>query len=156
PGSPLQHGVVWLFMHDLFISYAHRDNQQLDSNKGWIDLLHERLELRLGQLLGEDPNIWRDRKLRGCDYFDDEIFDHLLQSTLLISILSPGYIKSEWCPVELREFHRQAEADGRTHLCSKSRIFKVHKTPVNYSAHPEELQRLLGYDFFFWTDSEQK
>ncbi|HEX6731702.1 MAG TPA: hypothetical protein VF074_16875, partial [Pyrinomonadaceae bacterium] len=58
------------FAHHLFISYAHIDNRSFSGgDRGWIDLLHERLEIRLAQLLGKPPKIWRDRKLRGYEAF---------------------------------------------------------------------------------------
>jgi hypothetical protein len=143
--------------HDLFISYAHLDNERLDaSDQGWIDLFHKRLEIRLAQLLGEKPKIWRDRKLKGDDYFGPEIWQQLSQSALLLSVLSPCYIKSKWCSTELREFHQQVSPNGGVRAGNKSRIFKVLKTPVPFDAHPEELQGLLGYEFFSWDDQERK
>ena len=62
------------FEYDLFISYAHIDNQHYpDVPKGWIDYLHERLEVSLSKRLGRTPKIWPDRKLRGNEVFNDEI-----------------------------------------------------------------------------------
>jgi hypothetical protein len=63
------------FKNDIFISYAYLDNQPLSKGKnGCVSLLHERLSLRVGQLLG-DKNIrfWRDKKLGGADLFDQTI-----------------------------------------------------------------------------------
>jgi len=136
-----------VFEHDLFISYAHLDNESLfDSDQGWIDLLHKRLEIRLAQLLGEKPSIWRDPKLQGNDYFGDTLLIKLSQTALIVSVLSPRYTKSEWCLRELREFHRHAAANLGVRINDRSRIFKVVKTPVD--EHPQELQPLLGYEFF--------
>jgi hypothetical protein len=51
------------FEWDIFISYSHIDNQHYsDYPQGWIDYLQERLEIRLAQLLGRTPNIWRDKR----------------------------------------------------------------------------------------------
>lgn len=63
------------FKNDIFISYAHLDNQPLSQGKdGWVSLLHERLSLRVGQLLGDkNIRIWRDKKLGGADLFDQTI-----------------------------------------------------------------------------------
>ena len=61
-------------MNDIFISYAHVDNESLtEGQKGWISQFHRTLEIRLRQLLGENPNIWRDQKLSGTDIFDEKI-----------------------------------------------------------------------------------
>ena len=50
------------FQNDLFISYAHIDNEYFpEKTKGWIDLLHERLAIRLAQLLGTRPEFGETR-----------------------------------------------------------------------------------------------
>ena len=74
-------------MNDVFISYAHIDDQALtEGQKGWITQFHRILEVRLGQLLGEKPTIWRDQKLQGSDVFDArDIPEHIPQ--VLQSIL---------------------------------------------------------------------
>jgi hypothetical protein len=51
----------------IFISYAHADNQTFTKEqKGWIELLHERLDIRVEQLTGKRQNIsiWRDKNCR--------------------------------------------------------------------------------------------
>lgn len=46
------------FEKDIFISYAHIDNESLvDGDKGWITEFHRSLEIRLAQLLGQKPVI---------------------------------------------------------------------------------------------------
>ncbi len=60
------------FEFDIFISYAHLDNRS-----EWIDTLHEELKKWGATLLAEEPRIWRDRKLEGIDYFDEQIEEHL-------------------------------------------------------------------------------
>src|SRR5438105_4949123 len=97
------------FEHDLFISYAHLDNECLfDSDQGWIDLFHQRLVIRLAQLLGEKPRSWRDPKLSGNDEYGDVLLFRLSDVALMVSILSPRYLKSDWCQHELSEFHKCA------------------------------------------------
>jgi hypothetical protein len=63
-------------------------------------------------------------------------------------VLSPRYVKSEWCRKELQEFIRAAERSGGVFINSKSRIFKVVKFPVPRDQHPAEIEGLLGYEFF--------
>ena len=54
------------FEYDVFISYAHIDNLSFDTGEdGWITCFHRWLEIRLGELMGEKPKIWRDLKLQG-------------------------------------------------------------------------------------------
>ena len=137
------------FEKDILISYAHIDDEALvDGDKGWIDNFHRSLEVRLAQLLGAKPKIWRDPKLQGNDYFGDEIVDQFPNIALLISIISPRYIKSEWCVREVEEFIKACQQNIGIRVKNKSRIFKVIKTPIGLDEHPEPIKGLLGYDFF--------
>jgi Domain of unknown function (DUF4062) len=134
---------------DAFISYSHMDNVGLvDGSKGWITNLHRALEIRVGQLLGEAPHIWRDPKLTGNDIFADTLIAQLQHVAVLITILSPRYVKSEWTRRELVEFRKAAEAQGGVRFHDKARIFKVMKTPIPREMDPPELQPLLGYEFY--------
>jgi Domain of unknown function (DUF4062) len=137
------------FQGDAFISYAHMDNVELiEGGKGWVTNLHRALEIRVGQLLGKPPEIWRDPKLTGNDAFGETLMERLRRVASLISVVSPRYVKSEWARRELAEFWKAAEEQGGVHFRNKARIFKVLKTPVPLELHPPELQHLLGYQFF--------
>lgn len=137
------------FEHDFFISYAHLDDQSLiEGEPGWVARLHRLLEIRVGQLLGETPRIWRDPKLQGNDYFADTLIESLPKVAALVSVLSPRYVHSEWCTRELSEFCRASQRSGGVRVADKSRIFKVVKTPIPAHQHPDEVQPLLGYDFY--------
>lgn len=137
------------YEHDFLISYAHIDNLALlDGEQGWVSTLHRLLEIRVGQLRGQVPKIWRDPKLQGNDYFADTILERLPRTAALVSILSPRYVQSEWCNRELKEFWRAAEQSGGVRVADKARIFKVVKTPVEQERLPAEVQPMLGYEFF--------
>ena len=138
------------FEPDLFISYTHIDNQSLSPDQdGWISTFHKALEIRLSQLRGEMPRIWRDRKLQGNDYFSDAIFETLSNAALLISILSPRYLKSEWCMRELQHFCQTAAQSGGLKVGdNKARLFKVVKTYLPRDQHPSEFESFIGYEFF--------
>jgi len=134
---------------DAFISYSHIDNVGLmDGSKGWITNLHRALEIRVAQLLGEKPEIWRDPKLAGNDVFENTLVEQLQRVAVLITIVSPRYVKSEWTRRELVEFWKAAQAQGGVCFHDKARIFKVLKTPIPREMDPPELQPLLGYEFF--------
>jgi hypothetical protein len=137
------------FENDIFISYAHIDNQPLvEGQKGWIDEFHHALETRLDQFLGEECKVWRDKKLAGNDVFDEAIVSKFPKTALLVSVLSPRYTKSEWCLKELKAFFAAAAQSGGDRIGEKSRVFKVIKTHVPREEHPPELQGLLGYPFY--------
>lgn len=138
------------FENDIFISFAHLDNLPLGKKEvGWIEQFHENLEVLLIQRTGERVGIWRDPKLQGNDYFNETILEQFPQVALLLTILSPRYVKSEWCMKELRHFVAAASTTGGVRLQdNKSRLFKVIKTYLPRDKHPPELQGLLGYEFF--------
>src|SRR5215468_7637747 len=93
------------FDTDAFISYAHLDNAELiEGRKGWVANLHRALEVRVGQLLGKEPHIWRDPKLSGNDFFADTLVERLKRAAALVPVLSPRYVRSEWTLRELSEF----------------------------------------------------
>jgi hypothetical protein len=137
------------FDTDAFISYAHLDNVELiEGRRGWVANLHRALEVRVGQLLGKPPHIWRDPKLSGNDFFEETLVERLNRVAALVTVVSPRYVRSEWTRRELSEFWKAAEQQGGVRLREKSRIFKIVKTPVPPEMYPPELRSLLGYEFF--------
>jgi hypothetical protein len=137
------------FENDIFISYAHIDDQPLvEGQKGWISNFHRALEIRLAQLMGRPPSLWRDPKLSGNDVFSDRLVQRLPKVALLVCVLSPRYVRSDWCMRELSEFVKATAASGGLRIGDKARVFKVVKTPVPLGQQPEDFQGLLGYDFY--------
>jgi hypothetical protein len=64
------------FEYDIFISYAHVDNQMATSEAaGWVETFHKNLRIRLSQRFGRDGlvAIWRDENLTGDQLFDQVI-----------------------------------------------------------------------------------
>lgn len=137
------------FEKDIFISYAHIDDESLiESQKGWITEFHRALEIRLAQVLGRRPVIWRDPELQGNHIFDQQIVDQFEQVSILISILTPRYVKSEWCVREVQEFYEACRKNVGFSIHNQARIFKVIKTPVRPELHPEVIRNILGYEFY--------
>ncbi|MBE87392.1 MAG: hypothetical protein CMO69_06625 [Verrucomicrobiales bacterium] len=140
-------------MNDIFISYAHIDNEALtEEDKGWISQFHKVLDTRVAQLTGEKPRIWRDLKLGGNDMFDKAIVHQFNSARIMISIMSPRYLKSDWCMKELKQFYENASSTSGVSFENKSRILKVVKTPFETSDVPNEIRdvfsSLLGFEFF--------
>ena len=144
------------FEQNLFISYAHIDDQPLTpGEKGWITRFHATLKKILDMRMGGEAKIWRDEKLQGNDVFSNEIVAQFNQSAALVSIVTPRYLHSEWCTREAREFCQSAERSGRLVVGNKSRVFKVIKTPVDAEeseALPAHMKDLLGFEFFTYED----
>jgi hypothetical protein len=137
------------FDSDVFVSYAHIDDQALaEGQPGWISSLHHALQVRLEQLLGKEAKIWRDPKLQGNDVFAERLVDRLPKVAVLVSVLSPRYVRSEWCQRELSEFLKASVATGGARVADKLRVFKVVKTPIPRELQPQDLQTTLGYEFY--------
>ncbi|MBI1763522.1 MAG: toll/interleukin-1 receptor domain-containing protein [Acidobacteria bacterium] len=144
------------FPNDIFISYSHRDNLTIPGAKGWMDKFHALLQVRLSIHLGRDPVIWRDGKLTGGDFFDDEIRDNLLGSKLLLCVLSPSYLNSKYCGLERDEFFKAADQSLGRRIGNRSRCVKVIKTYIERDAHPPEMQGLLGYELCDFNKEEDR
>ena len=138
-----------------FISYAHLDNQPLEpGQEGWVTQFHRLLSARLSVRLGDPVTIWRDSKLSGDDVFSDEILDQFDKVALLVSVLTPRYVRSIWCQREVDAFTKAAQRQGGVQVQNKSRVIKVLKTPLQPGdQEPPPLDQTLGHAFFK-TDSD--
>jgi len=136
------------FTHDIFLSYAHIDDLSPGGGDGWAKSLHDRLSIRLHQLLGEDAKIWWDDRKQENQYLVDTIGDKISESILLTAILSPRYANSAWCRGELQEFCSRADATGGINLKGMSRLFCAVKTPVTDDRIPQALRFLKRYEFY--------
>lgn len=137
--------------YDIFISYGHLDDEDPAGDvKGWVDLLVERLPRLISNNLGYMPAIWRDeRTLHGNDLLTAAISEGVTTSLLLIPIVSPRYVQSDWCRRELEAFCNSSAPAGAPAF--RSRIFKVIKTPLLFhlaKQEPESLRELIGYSFY--------
>jgi hypothetical protein len=142
------------YEYDLFISYAHIDDlSPFGGEKGWIDLLHERLSVLLAQALGYEPRIWRDgHRLQGNDELSGAIGAGVTRSLLLVPVISPRYVQSDWCNREMEAFHAaQAQTTLPGSPAFRSRVFKVVKTPLPEhlrECEPAHIRNLIGYQFY--------
>jgi hypothetical protein len=134
---------------DLYISYAHIDNVSiLEGTRGWIDTFQETLQIRLSQLIGREVNILYDTKLRGNDFISDAVEQQISKANIFIAVLSPRYVKSDWCNRELKEYIELVSTDSQPRA-----IYKVVKTFVPINEQPQQLQSFLGYEFFEFDES---
>jgi hypothetical protein len=119
--------------------------------KGWIDLLHERLSVLLAQSLGSEVKIWRDgHDLKGNDELQGAIGDGVTRSLLLLPVISPRYVQSDWCTREMEAFHASEPPPGAG-PGFRSRVFKVVKTPLLEhlkTLEPAQIRNLIGYQFY--------
>jgi len=92
---------------DVFISYAHRDNQD-----GWVTRLKARLVEKLNPFLAGRAEVWFDDRIAPGTYFLEEIQQKLKNTPILVAAVSPSYLDSENCMTdELEWFQNQGGKD---------------------------------------------
>lgn len=137
--------------HDVFISYAHVDNEPLNYNGRdlrWVTSFKEQLQKLVDQQLGRinASRVWMDIKdLPGNELVTPTLEGAVRKTATLIVILSKGYLKSEWCQREMREFVELNK--------SQDRLFILHLADIPFEARPEEIRDLNGFRFY---DPEEK
>ena len=136
--------------HDIFVSYAHVDNELLSGETdGWITQLISTLEVYLRQKLGrrEKFTLWRDPELPGNLPLTPEILDTVRKSEIILLVLSPGYVSSTWCLDELSAFVKVRGVDS-------GRVFVIERDKLPESDRPIVLADLKGYAF--WVADKQQ
>lgn len=137
--------------HDIFVSYAHVDNEVLPGEtQGWVTQFISTLEVYLLQKLGrrEHYSLWRDPELSGNKPLTPEIIETVKASQIFVLILSPGYVSSTWCLDELATF-------VKTHGVNSGRVFVVERDKLAEDERPRVLSDLKGYAFWV-ADKQQK
>jgi hypothetical protein len=118
------------FDADVYISAVESDDVALSADRsGWVTHLRRALTIRLAQFLGGKPVV-RNAQLKDTA----TLRNRGRRPAVFVAVVSPGYVSSEMARRELADCRAQ--------------IFKVLKTPVRVDQQPQELQSLLGYEFF--------
>jgi hypothetical protein len=142
------------YEHDVFVSYAHIDNEPLmGAAEGWVTTLMQNLETVVRQKLGDRErrlDVWMDHELAGNRPFDDDVRGALERTATLLVIMSPGYLASDWCRKERETFRGLVSSRAR----AGSRVFVVHRDRVELSRLPAEFEKLLGTRF--WIEDGEK
>src|SRR4051812_28894357 len=93
------------FEHDVFISYAHANNERLtEKDEGYVTKLFDDLAHFLTAELGrrEYFSVWLDREeMRIYDGINAKFNTSFLNSAVLLCVCSQSYVESMWCRHEL-------------------------------------------------------
>lgn len=147
------------YTYDIFISYAHLDNMKMPGQQqGWIELFYQSLNLKLAQRIGKMDAVkiwWDSKKLDGTKLFDDTIKDGIENSALFISLLSPGYLQSDYCKKEMELFYAKSNADKTgANVGDNARMIKVLLNNIPYTELPQQFGRATGFPFFKSEDKD--
>ena len=135
--------IVSGFKHDLFVSYAHFDNEADAQGVHWVSQFQVDLKNALRQRVGNDPEIFVDtRNFEAGDHVDF-LVDNVRQSAIFLALLSPSYVAREFTIRELQAYCDRA-AEVRA-------VVTVELLPVDdESNHP--LLRGRKRTPFWWKD----
>ncbi len=136
-------GIVSGFKHDLFISYAHFDNEADSQGVHWVSQFQLDLKNALRQRVGNDPEIFFDtRNFEAGDHVDF-LIDNVRGSAIFIAMLSPSYVAREFTIRELQAYCDRA-AEVRA-------VVTVELLPVD-DGSDHELLRGRKRTPFWWKD----
>ncbi len=130
------------YQYDIFVSYAHVDNEIFaGADKGWVTTLVDTLKIFLAQKIGSANaySLWLDQILPGHLPSTYNSIQYLEKSAVFLLVLSPAYLKSEQCRLELNAF--LAQVGG----ADSGRVFIVE---YQASERVEVLNDLRGYTFW--------
>ena len=133
------------FDYDIFISYAHVDNQ-----KGWVKEFHDELTIMLAQRFGriDTIHIWIAETLTGNELFDDVIKNRINQSALFLALNSHAYHASDYCRQEIDWFHKKAATEPYgMRIGERIRFFNACLYDIAHTEWPEEFGGTLGFPF---------
>jgi hypothetical protein len=136
------------YAHDIFVSYAHNDNQPLvPGTDGWVRTLVNLLRVRAVEKIGSNElDVWMDYELAGNSPVTPTITEALTRSAILLFVGSESYLASGWCQRELNAFLRGSIEDRR--LDALKRLFMISRDKIDRSRLPGPLQDLIGYKFW--------
>lgn len=130
------------FEYDLFISYAHVNNQH-----GWVQAFHDDLCAGLNEVLGrkDASRVFFDaRELPPAKRVTPHIRKTVSQSAVLLLVGSTGYLESDWCRQE-REIFLESIGDDEA---ADGRIYLVLYDELPLKQRPDPLHELVGFAFF--------
>jgi hypothetical protein len=135
------------FEHDVFISYAHFDNEPDAQEIRWVSRFQADLKTALRQRVGIEPNVFFDTRNLQAHHDLEMLTDNVCQSAVFLAILSPSYVKRDWTIKELETFEKATSG--------RNRIVTVELLPVKEGdVHPLFLR--LKRAQFWWKDEREE
>ncbi len=133
-------GFIEGYKNDVFVTYASADDEPLQGLRTrWVTQLSNRLKKIIDDLLGRGPtevSIWIDKHgVHGGKTITDAVMENVRQSYLLVVVLSPSYLKSDWCGRELQN-------------SGNAGIFIVETHPIKDEEIPDKLKDQKRYKFW--------
>jgi hypothetical protein len=139
---------------DVFVSYAHADNEvPLGSSMavGWVTAFAKNLNTGPGVL---HKRLFIDHQLKPGDNFSADLMTRVERSSVLVLLLSPNYVNSRWCGMEVERFVQAHAADPD----KPSNVFVIELWPYEslYTKPPviERLRKRLFVSKFWFRPAD--
>jgi hypothetical protein len=140
----------------IFVSYARNDDASPPdepTKKGFVTALYDQLRYRFKDYGDPKLKLWRDtRRVDQADQFDHKIADAIQASALMVVILSPNWMSSDYCRQELKAFTDRWRSDESG---IRERIVVVGKRHVENDRRPSLLQGQNGFRFYALDDPDE-
>lgn len=133
------------FDNDVFLSYAHIDNADDGSAERWVEAFGKQLSTLLLKRVGETVTVWWDPKLDRSQLFDDAIQKAVQSSAIVVSLVSPAYVKRDYCRQELEWFAARGSLKTAS---AHSRVFPVLLYKLPFDQWPDACRGTSGFEFF--------
>lgn len=125
-------------MYNIFVSYSHEDES-----------LRKELDKHLSQLKNDGLiNTWNDRMIKAGENIHNEIDNQLNQADIVLLLVSPDYLFSEYCYDKEMKPAVKLHNDKKTHVIPIIlRICDWHSTPFgNLNAVPPDGKPITKYN----------
>lgn len=133
------------YPHDIFISYARKDNEALHGEDGWVTQFKDYLEnwlIKKRHL--KDITIWMDDEDLSGNAMFDEAIQKTIQNTALFFVLhSHNYQDSDYCRKELDWFVKHNP--NSLIVNQRSRIFNLLINNISHENWSKDLAGTAGF-----------
>lgn len=123
--------------NDLFISYAHVDNEHDPQSIRWVSEFVRGFGLLVRQRLGGPSNftLFFDESDLHAHHQLQILLENARRSAVFVAILSPSYVAHDWTMQELREFAGIAGDHQRIVVVEKLPLHESDRYPAEIESH---------------------
>ena len=104
----------------LFYSYAHEDEVLRNNLNSHLALLRQQGIIR----------EWHDREILGGSLWEEEINDHLNTARIILLLISPSFLASEYC------YSREMQRAMERHVAGLARVLPIILRPCDWETAP--------------------
>jgi hypothetical protein len=142
------------FSHDIFISYAHLDNDYSTPEEEWVTCFRKHLEGDVNHYLGREVSVFFDcSHLRTGDPIE-KVVEEAGKSAIFLAVLSRSWGGRDWTIKELDAFNKAGGASTQD-IARVPRSFAVELLPVEDDQIPALLANAKRMPFYL-TDSKTR